>query len=53
MLHQTGREAALTPSMARTVCVLRLKAESVSGKLRARPDVPRSRRSLIFLVIYE
>ena len=40
MLHQTGREAALTPSMARTVCVLRLKAESVSGKLRARPDVP-------------
>lgn len=40
MLHQTGREAVLTPSMARTVCVLRLKAESVSGKLRARPDVP-------------
>lgn len=40
MLHQTGREAAFTPSMAHTVCILRLKAESVSGKFRARPDAP-------------
>lgn len=38
MLHQTGRKAVFTPAMVRSVCVLRLRAASISGKLHARPD---------------
>lgn len=40
MLHQTGREAAFTPAMVRAVCVLRLRVESISGKLHACPEPP-------------
>lgn len=43
MLHQTGREADFTPGMARAVCVLRLRVESVSGKLHACPEPPPAR----------
>ena len=40
MLHQTGREAAFTPGMVRAVYVLRLRVESISGKLHACPEPP-------------
>lgn len=40
MLHQTGREAAFTPGMVRSVCVLRLRVETISGKLHASPELP-------------
>ena len=40
MLQQTGREVAFTPAMARAVCVLRLRVESMSGKLQACPELP-------------
>ena len=40
MLHQTGREAAFTPGMVRAVYVLRLRVESISGKLHACLEPP-------------
>lgn len=40
MLHQTGKEAAFTPGMVRSVCVLRLRVEFISGKLHACPEPP-------------
>ena len=34
MKTQTGRDFAITPEMARSVCVLRLRAETLSAKAR-------------------
>ena len=34
MKTQTGQDFAITPEMARSVCVLRLRAETLSAKAR-------------------
>ena len=40
MLHQTRAERRLYPGMVRAVYVLRLRVESISGKLHACPEPP-------------
>lgn len=38
MLQQTGKDFELTPAMSRSVAVVRLTVEEISGKWRAMPD---------------